>query len=268
MDRRVEPSTISPHRRLAAALAGARSRIGRRAAPAAQPVWNGAMSRCLVVALVAALLVGFADEAIIRAVRGSQEPAIRFMAWITNIGKSQWYLVPAAIVFLAVGLYDWSLGGMRAKVRLAFLFGQAAYVFSAVALSGIFVNIVKVLFGRTRPGLIDQFGAWHFDPLSFGYDYASFPSGHSTTVGAIAGILIVWFPRWAIVIVELGLFFAATRVAALAHYPSDIVTGFTVGLFFAIVIARWLARRGVLFRFVPGKTIPATVLFSGSKSGS
>jgi len=258
MDKRVEPSVTQPHRRLAAALGGARQRLMRGNQSAAQPVWNMAMTRWLVVAVMAALLAGLLDGAVIHAVRGSQEPAIGFMAWITNIGKSQWYLVPAAIVFLAVGLYDWSLGGPRAKARLAALFGQAAYVFAAVALSGIFVNVVKVILGRARPGQIDQLGTWHFDPFSFGYDYASFPSGHSTTVGAIIGVLIVWYPRWAIVLVELGLFFAATRIAAVAHYPSDVIAGFTIGLFFAIVIARWLAGRGVVFRFVPGKILPAT----------
>jgi undecaprenyl-diphosphatase len=178
------------------------------------------------------------------------------MAWITNVGKSQWYLVPAGVIFLAVGLYDWSIGGRRARVRLSLLFGQAAYVFAAVALAGIFVNIVKVFFGRARPWQIDQLGAWHFAPWSFGYDFASFPSGHSATVGAIVGILMIWFPRWAIVIVELGLFFAATRSAALAHYPSDVMAGFTVGLFFAIVLARWLAGRGAVFRFEEGKILP------------
>jgi membrane-associated phospholipid phosphatase len=258
MDKKIEPIELPPHRRLVAALAGAHYRLQRGNGAAIQPVWHPSMTRWLVVALVAALVAGLFDEAVIRAVRGSGEPAIRFMAWITNIGKSQWYLVPAAIVFLAVGLYDWSLGGLRAKSRLAALFGQAAYVFAAVALSGIFVNIVKVILGRARPGQIDQLGAWHFDPFSFGYDYASLPSGHSTTVGAIIGVLIVWYPRWAIVLVELGLFFAATRIAAVAHYPSDVIAGFTTGLFFAIVIARWLAGRGVVFRFVPGKNLPAS----------
>jgi membrane-associated phospholipid phosphatase len=268
MDKRVEPIVMPPHRRLAAALAGARRRMARGNAGAAQPVWTAAMTRWLVVALVAALSAALFDETVIRAVRGSQEPTIRFMAWITNVGKSQWYLVPAAAVFLAVGLYDWSLGGHRAKARLAALFGQAAYVFAAVALSGIFVNVVKVVLGRARPGQLDQLGAWHFDPFSFGYDYASLPSGHSTTVGAIIGVLIVWYPRWAIVLVELGLFFAATRIAAMAHYPSDVIAGFTIGLFFAIVIARWLAGRGVVFRFVPGKILPAyRPVLPGKSSG-
>src|SRR5262249_10496709 len=152
---------------------------------AAEPLWTTAMTRWLVAALVVALLAGLSDEAIIRAALGSQALAVRFMAWITNIGKSQWYLVPAAIVLLAVGLYDWSLGGARAKVRLAFLFGQAAYVFLSVASAGISVDIVKVIAGRVRPIGIDRVGAWHFEPFSFSYSYASFPSGHSATVGAV-----------------------------------------------------------------------------------
>jgi len=256
MDARVKPSEMPPLARLRAALAGARYRLQRRPGRAQEPLWTPTLTRWLVAALVVALLAGLADEAAIRAAIGSQAPAVRFMAWITNIGKSQWYLVPAAIVFIAVGLYDWSHGGPRAKVRRAFQFGQAAYVFLSVATAGIAVNIIKVLVGRARPIELERLGAWHFDLLSFGYDYASFPSGHSATVGAVVGILIVWFPRWSIVIVEFGLFFAATRIAALAHYPSDVVTGFTVGVFSAVVVARWLARRGVVFRLAEGRTLP------------
>lgn len=267
MDKRLEIVRHSPRRRLAAALGGARHRL-RRGGPAdAQPVWTGALSAWLAVCIVAVVLAGLFDRAVILAVRGSDDPAVRLMDWITNVGKSQWYLVPAAIVFLAVSLYDWSLGGRRAKVRLSFLFGQAAYVFSAVALAGIFVNIVKVFFGRARPWQMDLLGTWHFDPFSFGYDFASFPSGHSTTVGAVVGILILWFPRWSIVIVEFGLFFAATRIAAVAHYPSDVMAGFATGLFFAIVIARWLASRRVVFRFVPGKILPRPAPVLPRKSG-
>ena len=68
---------------------------------------------------------------------------------------------------------------------------------------------------------------------------------------------MVWYPRWSLLFVELGLFIAATRIAAEAHYPSDVVAGFLLGSFFSIGLARWLARRGVLFRIVPGKILPA-----------
>jgi undecaprenyl-diphosphatase len=122
------------------------------------------------------------------------------------------------------------------------------------------------MFGRARPRLIDEVGAYHFDPFTFGYLNASFPSGHSTTVGAIVGILMIWYPRWSLVTIELGLFFAATRIAAGAHYPSDVATGFLIGIFFSLVIARWLASRGVVFRFAPGKILPLPAPVSPRKS--
>src|SRR5690349_6690396 len=108
MPKQPQPLTIPPHRRLLMALAGARRRLVRGRPAADEPVWTAAMTRGLVAALVAALFAGLADEAVIRAVLGSQSQTVRFMAWITNIGKSQWYLVPAGLIFLAVGLYNWS----------------------------------------------------------------------------------------------------------------------------------------------------------------
>ena len=247
---------LAPHRRLALALTKAAARMRRSSGGQSEAVWTRAMTAWFAAGLVAVFAVSFADEAAIRFVRDSDSDVIRFMAYITNIGRSQWYLVPAGLVFCAVGLADWSRGGARAMARLSFAFGQAAYVFSSVALSGLFVNAIKVLFGRARPRLLDQVGAHYFDPLTFGYLNASFPSGHSTTVGAIVGILIVWFPRWSLAIIAFGLFLAATRIAAEAHYPSDVVAGFVVGMFFSIGLARWLAKRGAVFRFVPGKILP------------
>lgn len=270
MDKKLEIdlSPIPPHRRLAAAVARAGRRVMRRGKGTAEPVWTRQMSRWLIAGLVLTVAAGLADDAVTHYVQQSQAPTIRFMAYITDIGKSQWYLVPAAMLFLAIGSLDWSRERMRGKARFSLLFGQAAYVFSAVALSGIFVNIVKVLFGRARPRLVDEFGAYYFDPLTLGYLNASFPSGHATTVGAIVGILMIWYPRWRLLLVELGLFFAATRIAAQAHYPSDVAAGFLVGSFFSITIARWLASRGVVFRLAPEKTLPVPVSISPSKSAN
>lgn len=256
----------SPHRRFAAAVSGAYRRVARGRQKVPDPVWTRAMSFWLAFGLASALAAGFGDAAAIRFAHGSDDPIVRFMAWITNIGKSQWYLVPAGVIFCAIGLIDWSRGGGRLKARLAFLFGQAAFVFSSIALSGLFVNVAKVLFGRARPRLFDEVGAWSFDPFTLGYLHASFPSGHATTVGALTGILMIWYRRWSLLFVELGLFLAATRIAALAHYPSDVATGFTIGLFFTIVIARWLASRGVVFRLAPGKILPTPALFPPRKS--
>ncbi|MBE7219764.1 MAG: hypothetical protein INR64_14930, partial [Caulobacteraceae bacterium] len=54
---------------------------------------------------------------------------------------------------------------------------RAFFIFASVGLSGIAVQVLKHLVGRARPGLIDRFGAFHFDMFSIKASLASFPSG-------------------------------------------------------------------------------------------
>ena len=136
------------------------------------------------------------------------------------------------------------------------LYGQSAFLFGSVAGSGILVNIVKLFIGRARPKLMDSVGAIHFEPFTGGYDFASMPSGHSATMGAVTLALMLWFPglRW--LILPIGLLAAATRIAAKAHYPSDVVSGFAIGVLFALLFSRWLGKRRVVFRLESSATLP------------
>ena len=81
-------------------------------------------------------------------------PAARCDAPITDIGKSEWYLVPTAIVLLVLATLDWRSRPPRVRAQLAFLFSQAGYAFAAVAISGILVNIIKLFIGRGRAGAV------------------------------------------------------------------------------------------------------------------
>jgi undecaprenyl-diphosphatase len=56
----------------------------------------------------------------------------------------------------------------------------------------------------------------------------------------------------------VGVFLAATRVAALAHWPSDVIAGFSIGIGTALLVARHLASRELFFRLSPGKILPET----------
>ncbi|BCH33744.1 hypothetical protein MesoLjLc_56740 [Mesorhizobium sp. L-8-10] len=222
-------------------------------------IWTRELTFMVVVGLALAGAAALTDAWVVGHVRTSRAPFIGWMAAITDLGRSHWYLIPAAAIFLGVGFADWTRAGFRGRARLARVFGQAGFSFAAVAIPGILVNVLKVLFGRARPVLFEQHGAYHFDPLSFGYAFASFPSGHSTTVGAVAGILMLWYPRLTWLFAAAGLFVASTRVASLSHYPSDVMTGFLFGLTCAIVLARFLATRGVVFRLQQGKMFPSVI---------
>lgn len=215
--------------------------------------------RVLLFGLLLIAALSLFDAAAIRLVRAGNSPLFSAMSAITDIGQSHWYLVPAALLFLGAAFVDWRAAGFRGRRRLLLLFGQAGFAFAAVALSGLLANLLKIVVGRARPVMFDAVGPHHFEPFSVGYAFASFPSGHATTVGAVTALLVMWFPRYAALWAIVGVFLAATRVAATAHYLSDIAGGFLFGLGFTILAARFLARRGAVFRFARGKMLPAVV---------
>lgn len=243
-----ERKTRVAGRRLGDAVAASHRRLSR---PMRDPGYRAADWRVGLLALAAIPAIFIAmpfDEMAMLAARASGWPAVAFMRAITDLGKSVWYLVPAALLFVVSAVADWSLRGVRGKARLARIFGQSAFVFAAVAASGLTTDVLKIVFGRSRPRLYATDGAWHFDAFTTGSAHASFPSGHSTTIGAVTAILFIWFPGYRWLIAPIGLFVASTRIAALAHYPSDVVAGFALGFLFTLVLARWLAARGVAFR--------------------
>lgn len=212
----------------------------------------------MVALIAAALIVGlsFVDGDINAAVRASESPLRAFMANWTDLVRSQWYLVPAGLLILVAGAADWGEPDSGARRVWSNLYAQAVFVFVAIGGALLTTNIFKIIFGRARPVLFDSLGHLHLRPLTLAYDYASFPSGHSTTAAAITMILMVWLPRFRWLFLAAGVFMAASRVAADAHYPSDIVGGFTVGFLFTLTLARWLARHGIAFRTEADRLFP------------
>lgn len=156
---------------------------------------------------------------------------------LTKLGDSVVWLVPMGV--LAVYFFFVKKARQTAVVW--------AVAFAAVALTGIFANLVKLVVGRYRPKALFKNNLFGFDPISFGYEVNSMPSGHSTTCGAMLAILWLYFPRWRWVSVPAALFIASTRVWVTAHYLSDVFTGLLVGatgtfvIYYIAVGAGWVA---------------------------
>lgn len=168
---------------------------------------------------------------------------------LTDIGLSGWYLVPAAIVLIILNLTDWDALARRPLLQLHQWACVAVFVLASVGLSGILINIIKYAVGRARPYVGE--GHLHFDPFPGSAAFASFPSGHSTTLGAVTAILTLFFPRLRFVLVPVGLALAATRIVVRAHFPSDVIVGFAIGFGFTIAVALFFARIRCLFRQGP-----------------
>lgn len=124
-----------------------------------------------------------------------------------------------------------------------------------VFLSGVFSGVnafLKWCFGRIRP--FHGVAAFHWYPLGGGIhglimseQSRSFPSGDASLAFAMALSLSWAVPPlrwlWWTMAIIVGL----ERMAALAHYPSDIVGGAIVGICSAL-LARWIVNRLVTRR--------------------
>lgn len=166
---------------------------------------------------------------------------------MTDIGLGVWYVVPAILALFAANQLDWSRAAGQRLLLLYNWTGLAAFVLVSVGGALLFSNIIKRIIGRARPVHFQEHGAFAFDPLALDASWASFPSGHSATVGGVVGALVLVWPasRW--VAVPVGMWLAATRIVVGAHYPSDVVMGFSLGFAWAVVAAMLFARFGYVF---------------------
>jgi undecaprenyl-diphosphatase len=223
--------------------------------------------------LLLAVAVGIALDSAAGRMRGAWTPGfVHFTDFFTQFGLGGWYLIPAAICLAAVNLTDWRGLSRRARMIVYNWTCLAFLVLCAVGLSGLAVNILKYAIGRARPLYFNDFGVLALRPFAMDARFAGFPSGHATTMGAVFGILLLLFPRrWPIALIVTACI-ASTRVFVGAHYPSDTVAGFGLGLAFAIASGLVFARLGFIFRQA-SSTRPAPkrtfrlAWWSGSKAG-
>lgn len=165
---------------------------------------------------------------------------------LTDIGLSGWLLFGSVFVFLAALAASRSEASSRIKRRANTLKNMAAYVFISVALSGLLANLFKRIIGRARPENYSDLGIFSFSPLS-GSTFESFPSGHATTFGAMAMILCLLAPRYKLLFLVAGFWLAMTRVIIGAHYPSDVIVGYSFGAWFTLIMAYYFAKNDSVF---------------------
>lgn len=106
----------------------------------------------------------------------------------------------------------------------------------------------------------------------------SFPSGHSASAAAFAtGVALEW-PLLGAAIAPIAVAVGVSRVYTGAHYPGDVLAGFTLGAGLAVLTLRWWPRRveGPVPALPPARPAPAlpggaglsVVVNSGSGSGA
>jgi membrane-associated phospholipid phosphatase len=89
-------------------------------------------------------------------------------------------------------------------------------------------KVIKNFIDRRRPDR-SVVGSDRQGVTTSGRPYDSFPSGHSVHIGAVDGALAWAYPDKSRYIYAACVALAATRVAVLAHWPTDVLAGWALG---------------------------------------
>lgn len=156
------------------------------------------------------------------------------------------------------------IGVLAILITAAFLDQRGWRILPRLALlalgSGLLADIVKLFVARARPRIYDlsqsasdSFGVWLPTLLpnpesQLGSDWQSMPSAHTATAMGLAIGLSRLYPQarnWFFILLLLA---GMQRILVAAHYPSDVMVGAAVGLFFAAAcqqmgkFSTWLDR--------------------------
>jgi membrane-associated phospholipid phosphatase len=184
----------------------------------------------IVLGLVALLLVcavGLDDDMTVWAAQAKTPILDLLVGIIDPIGRGVTLLVACA----ALALLAWRCG--RTRLCEAARLGALAFMYA-----GLVEFTLKHLVGRPRPNAALAATVGVLGP-SWTPDVDSFPSGHATSVFAVAAVFGTFYPRLRLPLYALAAAVALGRVYLERHYLSDVVAGAVLG----VIVAVWLHRR-------------------------
>jgi undecaprenyl-diphosphatase len=189
------------------------------------------LSRCarpgpgIALGFLAVLATAFVLDARVAAWAAScKHPVVDVVVGLVNpIGSGVTLL--AACVILAAGAraFRWS------RLQAAAWLGTLAFVSA-----GLLEFTVKHLVSRARPDA--GLPSLDFRGPAFLPDVDSFPSGHATSVFAVATAFASFYPGLGPLFYGVAGAVAVGRVYLARHYVSDIVAGATIGVVIAVVL--------------------------------
>lgn len=191
------------------------------------------------------------DPFMLERARALSPETVRFFRNITNIGRSNWMLIPTGAAIALALVLRRRHAGFRNAAGYGLIASTIGFVFVSVGGAGLIANLAKNIIGRARPKLFDQVGALDFKLFAFDSDHASLPSGHATNIFAFATVIGMLWPRGRVLLYTVAAWIAASRVLIGQHYVTDVVLGAILGTVFPYLVRDRFAARKWLFEKTP-----------------
>ena len=215
-------------------------------AEGAQRLVRQVLTKVAVAAIsIAALMIWFdAQEIALMPPRGTA--SLWPFRILTDFGKDTYVLLLLAIVLIGITLVAPATRAPGRR-RLLAIGLRLQFMFLALSVPLVAGELLKWIVGRGRPFVGGHANAFNFVPFAGTEAHASFPSSHSITAFALAFAIAAVWPRLRGLMIAYAILIAFTRLVLLAHHPSDVVAGATVGLIGAMWVRYWFAVRGLGF---------------------
>lgn len=158
--------------------------------------------------------------------------------YITEAGEGGYWIYSAGIMYLAyryLPISKMPFGEKLMEYRQADM-RTSGFVLLTAIVSGIAVNLLKIVFARYRPELYFKQGDYGFSWFDQTHLLASFPSGHSATAMAVATALTLLFPRYGWFFIITGVVIIFSRVVLAEHYISDVIAGGYLGVITSVYL--------------------------------
>ena len=170
-------------------------------------------------------------RACLRSATPAKERALRTATWMAD---EKMVFAGAALLWLCT----------RHGRRDGALAQDANHILACAAVATALPHVLKHVFSRERPDRTVARGRRLRGVRRSGDAWDSFPSGHAVQLGAVVQPLARLAPAALRPLVwPAALALASTRVMLLAHYVSDVVAGFGLGLAVERTLRRSLSRR-------------------------
>jgi membrane-associated phospholipid phosphatase len=154
-----------------------------------------------------------------------EKTAQRIAYFLGTWGDYLTYNLPLAVVIWLYGA--WSKSSAWRRIAMVCFLGAS--------LAGLFDDCFRLTLGRPRPDAHIADGFYGIG-YTFQAKFQSFPSGHAAAVfGTATALLVVDLPL-GLITTAYALAVVWARMELYRHYPSDVIVGSIIGIYFGLTV--------------------------------